>query len=161
MEFPRLGVNLELRLSAYTTATATWDLSWDFDLHHSAWQCQILNPLSGARNQTWVLMDTSMVHYHWATVGTPKSILIFRSCWWGHLRGWVRNWGTAHRDQMLAQEPVPWVATQCQQLRWDLLHWVQLPSLQIKGFLSTQFCGNQPCFLNSSFELVSWTSIHC
>ena len=27
MEVPRLGVELELQLLAYTTATATWDLS--------------------------------------------------------------------------------------------------------------------------------------
>ena len=33
------------------------------DLHHSSWQCQIPNPLSEARNQTRVLMDTSWVHY--------------------------------------------------------------------------------------------------
>ena len=35
MEVPRLGVKLELRLPAYTTATATWDLSHVCDLHHS------------------------------------------------------------------------------------------------------------------------------
>ena len=49
MEVPRLGVMLELQLLAYTTATATQDLSRVCDLHHSSWQCQILNPLSGAR----------------------------------------------------------------------------------------------------------------
>ena len=37
------------------------------DLHHSSWQCQILNPLSGARDWTHVLMDTSRVPHHWAT----------------------------------------------------------------------------------------------
>ena len=30
-----------------------------------------LNPLSGARDWTNILMDSSQVHYHWATVGTP------------------------------------------------------------------------------------------
>ena len=42
-----------------------------WDLHHSSWQCWILNSLSEARDWTHVLMDTSWVHYHWATVGTP------------------------------------------------------------------------------------------
>ena len=36
MEVPRLGVKLELRLLAYTTATATPDLSCSYDLHHKA-----------------------------------------------------------------------------------------------------------------------------
>ena len=45
MEVPRLGVEWELQLSAYTTATATPDLSLICDLHHSSWQPQILKPL--------------------------------------------------------------------------------------------------------------------
>ena len=61
MEFPRLGVELELQLPAYTTATATPDLSHICKLHLSLWQCQILNPLSEARDQTQILMDTSQV----------------------------------------------------------------------------------------------------
>ena len=36
MEIPRLGVQLELQLPTYTRATATWDLSRVFDLHHNA-----------------------------------------------------------------------------------------------------------------------------
>ena len=57
MEVPRLGVKLELQLPAFTTATATLDLSHTFDLLHSLQQCQILNPISEARDQTHVLMD--------------------------------------------------------------------------------------------------------
>jgi len=34
MEIPRLGVQLELQLPAYTTATATQDPSHVWDLHH-------------------------------------------------------------------------------------------------------------------------------
>ena len=65
MEVPMLGVELELlHLPAYTTATATPDPSRICDLRHSSWQCQILNPLSQARDQTCILMDTSWVHYH-------------------------------------------------------------------------------------------------
>ena len=41
MEVPRLGVELELRLPAYTTATAMPDPSRVYNLHHSSWQCRI------------------------------------------------------------------------------------------------------------------------
>ena len=63
MEVPKLGVELELQLLAYTTAAATRDLSCICDLHHSSWQCWILNPLSKARDRTCILMDTSWVCY--------------------------------------------------------------------------------------------------
>ena len=56
-----LGVKLELRLPAYATATAIRDLSHFCDLQHRTWQCWILNPLSKARDQTCILMDTSRV----------------------------------------------------------------------------------------------------
>ena len=46
MEVLRRGVELEVQLPAYATATATWDLSYIFDLHHSSWQHQIPDPLS-------------------------------------------------------------------------------------------------------------------
>ena len=63
MEVPRLGVQLELQLSAYTTAIATPDPSHVCDLYHSSQQCQILNLLSGARDQTSILMDTGGIHF--------------------------------------------------------------------------------------------------
>ena len=62
MKVPRLGVQSELQPPAYTTATATRDLSCVFDLHHSSWQHQILNPVNEARDRTCVLTDTSRVH---------------------------------------------------------------------------------------------------
>ena len=55
MEVSRLGVESELQLLAYATATAMPDPSSVFDLHHSLQQHQILNPLSEARDRT----DTS------------------------------------------------------------------------------------------------------
>ena len=64
MASPRLGAELELRLPAYTTATAKPDPSCICDQHHSLWQCQILNPLSEARDQTRIFMYTSQVHHH-------------------------------------------------------------------------------------------------
>ena len=42
MEVPRLGVDSELQLPIYITATATWDLSCICDIYHSSQQCQIL-----------------------------------------------------------------------------------------------------------------------
>ena len=47
--------------AAHITATATAmpDLSCICNLHHSSWQHRVLNPLSEARDQTHVLMDTS------------------------------------------------------------------------------------------------------
>ena len=56
MEVPRLKVKSELQLPAYTTATATQDPSHIFNLQH-----QILNPLSEARDQALILMDTSWI----------------------------------------------------------------------------------------------------
>ena len=54
MEVPRLGVKSELWLLAYTTATATPDMSCVCDLYHRS---QILNPLSEARDQILILTD--------------------------------------------------------------------------------------------------------
>ena len=61
MEVPRLGVELELQLLAYTTVTSTQDPSLVCSLHHSSQQHQILNPLSKARGGTCSLMHTSRV----------------------------------------------------------------------------------------------------
>ena len=59
------------QLPAYTTATAMWDLSRVFDLHHNSWQCRELNPLSEARDQIHILTDSSRICFHFATTGTP------------------------------------------------------------------------------------------
>ena len=60
---------------AYTTVTATQDLSHVCDLHHSSWQCRILIPLSEARDRTWNLMVPGQIHFHCARTGTLKSNL--------------------------------------------------------------------------------------
>ena len=75
IEVPRLGVESELQLAAYDTATATWDQCWVFDLHHSSQQYWILNPLSEAKDRISVLIETSQIHFHWATMGTPITVL--------------------------------------------------------------------------------------
>ena len=61
MDVPRLGVESELQLPAYTTAIAARNLSCIFDLHHKSRPYHILNPLSRARDWTRVLMDPSRV----------------------------------------------------------------------------------------------------
>ena len=77
MDVPRLGVESELQLPAYTRATAMPDSSLVFDLHHSSQQCQILNPLSEARNWTCDLMVPSWISFHCAARGTPINMLLF------------------------------------------------------------------------------------
>ena len=69
---PRLGIELELQVPAYTTATATRDLSHVCGLDHSSWQPRILNPLIEARDRTQILIDTNQVRYCWAMMGTPN-----------------------------------------------------------------------------------------
>ena len=56
MEVPRLGVEYELQLPAYATATATPDISRICSLHHGSWQRWIPNSFR-ARDWTQVLMD--------------------------------------------------------------------------------------------------------
>ena len=62
MELPRLGVELELQLLTYTTATATWDLSHMGSATYTTAQSNT-NLLSQARDGTQILMDTSQVCY--------------------------------------------------------------------------------------------------
>ena len=59
MDVPRPEVEMELQLLASTTATIVLDPSCICALHRSLWQCQILNPLSKARDGTLILMDTT------------------------------------------------------------------------------------------------------
>ena len=54
-------------------------------LHLSSWQCRILNPLSEARDPNCVLMDTSRVHFCWATIGNPSKILSYLLTWYDFL----------------------------------------------------------------------------
>ena len=72
MEVPRLGIQSELQLPAYATATATQDPSHVCSLHHGSRQRQILNPLNEARDRTRNLMVPSQILLCCATVGTPS-----------------------------------------------------------------------------------------
>ena len=81
IEVPRLGVQLELQLPAYTTATATRDPSRICDPHHSSGQHWILTPLSEARDRTHVLMDASRVHKPLSQDGNPSVVFLMCLCW--------------------------------------------------------------------------------
>ena len=63
---PRPGVELELQLLPYTTATATQDPDC------SSQQCWISDPLSKARDRTRILMDTNWICFPWTSTGTPQ-----------------------------------------------------------------------------------------
>ena len=71
IEVPRLGVESELQLLAYTTAAAMRDPSRICDLHHSSQQHRVPNALSEARDRTFVLMDASQIRFRCTTTGTP------------------------------------------------------------------------------------------
>ena len=94
-QLPRLGVESELRLLAYTTATATQDLGCVCSLHHShshtgsglvcslhhsSWQYQILNPLSEARDGTHNFMVPSRIRFRCTTTGTPRQPALRQEC---------------------------------------------------------------------------------
>ena len=61
MEVTGLGVESELQLLAYPTATARPDPSLIHDLSCSLRQHHILNTLSKARDRTCILVDTSQI----------------------------------------------------------------------------------------------------
>ena len=77
MEIPRLGIEYELQLPPYSTATAT--LSHVCDLDHGSQQCQILDPLHEAWDGTHIFMDTSQIHFHCSTMGMPYQVFHYRS----------------------------------------------------------------------------------
>ena len=72
MEVPWLGAEMELQLPAYATVTETQDPSHVCDLYHSLRQCQILNPLSKAKDRIHILVDTNWVLNLLSPNGTPK-----------------------------------------------------------------------------------------
>ena len=79
MKVPRLGVESELQLLAYATATATPDPSRICNLHHSLWQHWILNPLREARDRIHMLTDTSQVLNPLSHNGNPLAFLFLKN----------------------------------------------------------------------------------
>jgi len=80
MEVPRLGVELELQRLPYTTATATQDPYCLCSLHHSSWECWILNPLSKVRDQTCTLMDLFLLRQDGNFLSVPLLKVVI--AWW-------------------------------------------------------------------------------
>ena len=77
MEVPRLGVETELQLLAYTTATVTWDPSCTYTIAHSN---------TGFLTH-WVrpgIKPASRVCYHWATTEAPKTASLSLFFFFGH-----------------------------------------------------------------------------
>ena len=60
---PRARGRIRAASAGLHHSQATRDPSRICDLHHNSWQCWILSPLSEARDQTHILMDTSRVCY--------------------------------------------------------------------------------------------------
>ena len=82
IEVPRLGVKSELLLPAYTTATAMPDLNLICDLHHSSRRCQVLDPLSEARDPTHNLMIPSQIRFccaRWELLMSENVLPVFSS----------------------------------------------------------------------------------
>ena len=133
MEVPRLGVESELQLPAYTTATATPDPSCICDLCCSLWPCWILNPLSKAgvelassRRLCWAFNPLSHsgssasgfieMQWHFTTSQSPLHLLGLRrilaeaACTqlglpWTSLKGGTRPCARAQPGARMAPPP--------------------------------------------------------
>ena len=57
---PWARIQIRVAVAVYTTAKATRDPRRICNLCHSLWQCQILNPLSKARDGTHILKETML-----------------------------------------------------------------------------------------------------
>ena len=75
MAVPRLGVESELQLPAYTTATQ--DPRGLCCLHHSSWQLGIPHPLGKARDGTGILLDTNWIRFRCSATQTPQPAFLF------------------------------------------------------------------------------------
>ena len=84
MEVPRLGVEWELQLLAYATATAMQDLSHIGYLNHSSWQCQIPNPLNEASEPVslWLLVGFVIAEPQWELHWNFNLNIRFFFVWW-------------------------------------------------------------------------------
>ena len=78
IQISRLGVDSELPLPAYATATAMRDRNQIYKLHHSSGQQGILNPLIEARGRTHIFMENSRDHNPLSNNGNSNVILLLQ-----------------------------------------------------------------------------------
>ena len=141
MEVTRLGVKSELQLLAYTTVTATPDLSHICDLQHSWWQHQILNPLSSSCIIVGFLTC-------WATRGTPECSVSNSLCY-----SWCSNsfesspW---HSDLILSFLELP-----PQQITW-----LWIPDSQ-GAYKKIYFFSNLSVVFPLQWMVVVWLFLKC
>ena len=98
MEVPRLGVESELQPPAYTTSTATQDLSRICNLHHRSRQHRILNRLSGVGIKpmsSWMLVRFISTEPRW-------ELFVLLICVCMH---WLRLWHAEILGQGIALRP--------------------------------------------------------
>ena len=88
MEVPMLGVDSELQLPAYTTATATWDPNHICDLATACSNTWILNPLSEVRDQAYIL--TEIVRFESAEPQQELLYIFFKSRGYLHTHASLR-----------------------------------------------------------------------
>ena len=104
-EFPKLGVESELQLLAYATATPKQDPSHICDLHCSSRQHQIPNALSETRDWTYILMDTTWILNALSHKGNSQTftfVMISFTCSFVkplHLPGTARGTGVAAANE--------------------------------------------------------------
>ena len=85
MEVRRPGVELELQLPAYTTATATQELSRVCDLHYSSWQPWILN----LRVKPGIKPSSSWILIGFVIAELQRELLFLLFCLWAKFE---RDW---------------------------------------------------------------------
>ena len=106
MEVPRLGVESELQLQAYTTATATPDPSRICNLCRSLWQPGTLNPLREKGDRARSLTDTMSAQLAEPPRELPRVFDSLRS----HIgtQGWYREVGARSLLEVKPWDPCPW-----------------------------------------------------
>ena len=88
MEVLSLSVKSELRLLAYTTATATRDPSHVCDLHPSSWQCWVRPGMDPAC--AWILVGSIAAQPQWellcrASFSSPVILIML----WVKMKTWI------------------------------------------------------------------------
>ena len=113
-------------------------------------QCQILSPLSRAGDRTCLLMDTSLVLYHWATVGTPRVAFFSLGITSSPLRLWYPEGVLQTSANSISPELLEMqTRSSAPDLAGQHLHFSTIP----RWFLCTGTCGEHSAFLHFYFVL--------